>query len=108
MEFYAYHGCLEHEKKIGGRFLLSVSFELDTDAAAESDDLADTLNYQEVYDMVRREMEQSSHLIEHLAARILRSLSESFPQMKELSIKLSKLNPPLGGKTAAVSIEIKK
>ena len=107
MEFYAYHGCLEHEKKIGGRFLVSVSFELDTDVAAESDDLADTLNYQEVYDVIRCEMEQNSRLIEHLAARILRSLSEGFPQAKELSVKLSKLNPPLGGKTAAVSIEVK-
>ena len=107
MEFYAYHGCLEHEKKIGGRFLVSVSFELDTDVAAESDDLADTLNYQEVYDVIRCEMEQNSRLIEHLASRILRSLSEGFPQAKELSVKLSKLNPPLGGKTAAVSIEVK-
>jgi len=106
MEFHAYHGCLEHEKTLGNTFIVSLRMEMDTSLAGKTDELADTLNYQLVYDVVKQEMEIPSKLIEHIGQRIVEKVSSTFPQITGLYLKLSKLNPPLGGKVDAVSIEI--
>lgn len=108
MEFYAYHGCLEHEKQLGNIFQVTLAMELDTTLAGQTDKLDDTLNYQAVYDVVKAEMEMPSKLIEHVGQRILDSVFSQFPQIQQLSVKLSKFNPPLGAKVQAVSIQLEK
>jgi dihydroneopterin aldolase len=108
MEFHAFHGCLEFEQKLGNTFIVTVCMELDTQQAGQTDSLDHTLNYQTVYDVVKREMEISSKLIEHVGQRILDCIFNEFPQIQDLGVKLSKLNPPLGGKVEKVSIELNK
>ncbi len=107
MEFHAYHGCLEHEKLNGNTFLVTLSLEIDTSAAEQSDRLEDTLNYKLVYDVVKEEMDKPSNLIENVAYRIKKAVLTRFPEIKKLKLKLCKLNPPVGGKTVKVSIELK-
>ena len=70
MEFYAYHGCLEHEKKYGNTFGVDLWMDLNCEMAAKTDNLSDTLNYQEVYDIVKCEMDKPADLIEHVGHRI--------------------------------------
>jgi len=108
MEFHAFHGVLEHENKLGNTFLVSVTMEVDTEKAGISDDLNDTLNYQLVYNVVKDQMNISSKLIEQVGHRILDTLFNSFPQITNLKVHLSKLNPPLGAKVERVSIELNK
>jgi dihydroneopterin aldolase len=108
MEFHAFHGCLEHEQQLGNTFVVSVNMELDTTHPGKTDELEHTLNYQLVYDAVKGQMEMSSKLIEHVGQRILDSLLNDFPQIRSLDVKLSKLNPPLGGKVDRVTIELSK
>lgn len=108
MEFYAYHGCMEHEKKIGNTFFVTVAMELDTEKAGKSDNLNDTLSYQEVYDVVKKEMEIPANLIEHVSQRIIDSLMNKFTMVNSFTVKLSKLAPPLGGKVDRATIEITK
>jgi len=108
MEFHAFHGCLEHEKILGNTFIVSLSFRVDTQLAATTDRLSDTLNYQLVYDLVKKEMEIPSQLIEHLAHRILNKVFDSFSEIRHIELTLKKLNPPLGGKVSSVSIQIEK
>lgn len=108
MEFHAFHGCLEHEQTLGNTFIVSLSLKLNTDLAGQTDNLEHTLNYQLVYDVVKREMEIPSKLIEHVGQRILDSVYTEFPQIMEVGVKLSKLNPPLGGKVDRVTIELER
>jgi 7,8-dihydroneopterin aldolase/epimerase/oxygenase len=106
MEFHAYHGCLEHEKRDGNTFLVTVTLDMDTLVAQQSDLLDDTLNYQLVYDLIKAEMAIPSELIEHIGHRILSGILNQFPQVHAVTVLLSKLNPPLGGKVQSVSIEL--
>lgn len=102
MRFYAHHGCFAEEQEIGAHF--SVDVEIDasfTQQAAESDQLEDALNYQGIYNVVAREMRQPSHLLEHLAGRILLRLTSEYPQSGEIKVSVSKINPPLGGQVGA-------
>jgi len=108
MEFHSFHGCLEHEQKLGNTFIVSVNVELDTTQAGKTDDLNDTLNYQLVYNVIKREMGIPSKLIEHAGLRIMDSIFNEFPQIREVGVKLSKLNPPLGGKVESVKIELSR
>lgn len=106
MAFHAYHGVLEHEKINGNDFLVTVSFALDTRKAGETDLLADTLNYQEVYDVVSAEMGVRSDLIEHVVHRIYGRLTQQFPQITDVHVQLQKCNPPLGGPVEGVVIQL--
>ena len=106
MEFYAFHGHFREEQIVGNHFLVDVSIETDTDRAGASDDLKDTLNYQKAYLIVKREMEVKSHLIEHIATRILDALYADLSGIMKATVKVSKMNPVMGGRIGRVSVEI--
>lgn len=108
MEFHAYHGFLEHEMQLGNTFIVTVSMDMDTTQAAQTDNLKYALNYQYVYDAVKEEMLVPSKLIENVGQRIVNSLMRKFPTINYLRVKLSKQNPPLGGKVQQVSIDLEK
>ena len=104
MEFYAYHGCFQEEQIIGTRFLVDLYLETDTKKAEKTDELTDTVNYQEVYLLVKTEMEIKSKLLEHVGRRILDAIIKTFPEVNFAKLKISKMNPPLGGKMQNVSL----
>ncbi len=108
MEFHAYHGCMEHEQLLGNTFLVTISMDLNTNVAEQSDQLDDTLNYKLVYDVVKKQMNIPSKLIEHLAERLTDRLMQHFQQINFLKVKISKLNPPLGGRVGSVFVEMEK
>lgn len=97
MEFKAYHGCLEHEKVRGNSFVVDFKGELDLSAAAASDNLHDTVNYAEIYDIVAEEMSTPSELLENVAGRIVKSIEQRFPYLISFSVRVSKKRPPVDG-----------
>jgi 7,8-dihydroneopterin aldolase/epimerase/oxygenase len=106
MHFYAYHGHFEAERVCGNEFLVNISLETNCSAAATSDRLEDALNYQAVYDLIKKEMQTTSHLLEHVAERILTALYAEFSTLRKVKIKVSKLNPPMGGQIEKASITL--
>lgn len=106
MEFFAYHGCFKEEQVIGTKFRCDLFLEVDTTKAEQTDNLSDTVNYQEVYQVLKVEMAVKSKLLEYVGHRILKSIKEKFPQVEHVRLKIRKLNPPLGGKMDFVSIEL--
>jgi len=107
MEFFSYHGCFKEEQIIGTRFTVDVYMETDTSEAETTDNLARTVNYQAVYGLVAEEMSVKSKLLENVARRILDRLKLEFPGVTASRIKISKMNPPVGGKVEKVSVELK-
>ena len=108
MEFYAYHGCFSEEQAIGTHFNVDIEMEVDTTISQQSDNLDDTVNYLSVYQTVKKEMAIPSKLLENVCERIANTILSTFGKIEEIKFKLSKLNPPLGGKLDAVSVEIVK
>jgi dihydroneopterin aldolase len=91
---------------VGNEFLLNLKIETNCNPAAVSDNLNDALNYQSAYEIVKKEMEKPSHLLENVAQRILDALYLSFTSIQKAEIKISKLNPPMGGEIEKVSVTI--
>jgi dihydroneopterin aldolase len=108
MEFYAYHGCFKEEQIVGNRFLVNITIETDVATPAQTDRIQDALNYVKVYELVKAEMKQTSHLLEHITSRILNRLFEQFPFIKSAMVKVSKMNPPIGGQMKRISLTLKR
>ena len=108
MEFYAYHGHFAEEQIVGNRFIVNLTLFTDCTKASESDDLADALDYQMAYRIVKEEMLIKSHLLENVAGRILARLFNSSKSIERAIVKISKLNPPLGGQIERVSVTLER
>jgi dihydroneopterin aldolase len=108
MEFYAFHGHFKEEQIVGSRFLVDLTMETDMEKPGESDELRDAVNYQKVYLIIKKEMETKSHLLEHIATRILNALYSEMTGIKKATIKVSKMNPVMGGHIGSVSVEISR
>ncbi len=104
IEFYSYHGVLEQETRVGNTFIINIKVGVDISEAAQSDDISDTINYAEMYEIIAQEMEKPSKLIEHIAKRIIDSLKLRYPQIESIELKLSKRNPPIGGQAQYASV----
>ena len=107
MRFCAYHGVMEQERRVGGEYSVSLTVEADLTEAIRTDDVADTINYAELYELVKREMAIPSKLLEHVAGRIGQRAMETFERITTLTIKVTKLNPPMGADCKGASVEIK-
>jgi dihydroneopterin aldolase len=97
MEFHSFHGVLDREKVNGNLFVVDFRGVMDMRAAAQSDALEDALNYAEIYDVVAAEMAVPSELLEHVAGRIVKALTEKFSQLESFSVRVSKRRPPVAG-----------
>ena len=103
MEFFAFHGCFKEEQVIGTKFIVDLYVDADTTVSENSDHLRDTVDYVGLYQCVKREMAQKSHLLEHVAKRILTAVQQDFPAISAIELKIAKINPPMGGKMHQVS-----
>jgi dihydroneopterin aldolase len=103
---YAYHGCLKEEGLIGSPYIVDVRMEADLKTAEKSDNLADTIDYVKVYEIVKAQMAVRSKLIEHVGKRIFDELKKQFPEIENTEVKVTKINPPMNGAVDKVSVVI--
>lgn len=106
MHFFACHGLLPQESVVGNEFVVNLTLEVDITQAMQSDDVADTVNYAKVYEVVRFEMQQRSNLLEHVAGRIAQHLLKDFPTLLSVDLLLEKLNPPMGADIHSAAIHL--
>ncbi|MEX0599410.1 MAG: dihydroneopterin aldolase [Rhodothermales bacterium] len=96
--FYAHHGVMQEEHRIGGRYEVDVEMDLDLDDAAQTDDLAETVDYERVYQLVEGIVTKNRfYLIEKLAYLIAHQIKEAYPGVESVEVSVRKPNPPVGG-----------
>jgi dihydroneopterin aldolase len=96
--FYAHHGVMKEEHRVGGRYEVDVAMELDIDEAGEHDDLSRTVDYELVYRDVQRIVTQNNfYLIERLALLIARQVLSNNESVEQVEVTVRKSNPPVGG-----------
>ena len=110
MTFFGRHGVNEEETALGQRFGLDLWLWLDLSVASKSDQLADTVSYSAVYNLVREAMEgEPSQLLEHIAGRVAQAVLAHDPRIERVRVKVSKLSPPLKGSTTGeVSVTLSR
>ena len=110
IRFTAYHGVMPQEKIVGNSYEVNLLIKGDFIEASQTDNLEKTINYAELYEIIKAEMMIPSELIEHVAGRIINSIKANYPELDEIRVKVSKLNPPISGEVekASVILQYKK
>lgn len=106
LRFYAFHGAEPQEAIVGAWYTASISIKADTTDAILNDNLSGTINYAKVTEIIKQQMEIRSALLEHVAGRIANALLNEFSKMDEVTVRVSKENPPLGTPCNKASVEI--
>jgi dihydroneopterin aldolase len=85
LEFHAYHGVYPHERSSGNKFEVDVVIDTEFSDSAFRDELTGTINYEDVYAIVKDVMDRPAKLLE-----------------------ISKFNPPIGGVCKKASVVVNK
>lgn len=108
IKVYAYHGCLVEEGKIGSDYRVDLEVKADLKKSALSDKLSDTVDYVHLNRIVKEEMAIRTKLLETVANSILDRILEELALVNWARVKVSKLNPPIGGNVEMVSVIMKR
>jgi dihydroneopterin aldolase len=108
LEFHAYHGVYPHERSSGNKFEVDVIVETQFKEAAFQDDLSGTINYEDLYSLVKSEMNKPSKLLETVGHAIAEKILKSFDSAINVEVKISKFNPPIGGVCKKASVVVSR
>ena len=107
MRFMACHGVLPHEREVPQPFEVDVEMGLDLRAAGEADNLRQTVNYAEVYDVVSTVLTVTAKkLIEALAEEIADDLLRDFDALRWVRVTVHKPAAPIDGIFSDVGVTI--
>ncbi|MDE6263735.1 MAG: dihydroneopterin aldolase [Paramuribaculum sp.] len=104
LRLFAHHGVAAQERAVGNTFEVSLSVNYPMDEAVGNDNLGATLDYGTIIQLIKREMEIPSMLLEHAAGRIVNALRHEFPAISSGKIKVTKVTPPCGVEVKGVSV----
>jgi dihydroneopterin aldolase len=110
IKFHSYIGCFEEEKLIGQLFSININITHNLSTAMLTDNINDTINYQNIYLIIAEVMKDKYNLIEHVAYKIIDELWLAYPQIENIELEINKLNPPIKAdiESAALYIYISK
>ena len=97
---------LPQEQLTGNDYIINVRAGYDISRAMQTDDVADTLNYAEVYNIIKEEMNIPSKLIEHVTGRIANRLLNHYADINSIMLRITKCNPPMGADCDGAGVEI--
>jgi 7,8-dihydroneopterin aldolase/epimerase/oxygenase len=107
LSFFGRHGALSEENILGQTYRVSLTFELDTKPAAQTDDLIKTIDYRQAIDVVEKIITGPSlSLIETIADRVAEALLTALPLAQGVTVKITKPHPPIGIEIPEVTVEI--
>lgn len=109
MQFYGYHGVLPEETRLGQRFIVDLTVEVDLRKAGETDQLEDSVNYAELFNICKEIVEGKPYkLIESVAENVANEILRQFQVIMECTVKVIKPDPPIPGHYRSVAVEIRR
>ena len=100
------HGVSDTEKSWGTNFIVDILLEIDE--RNSYDHLDHTVDYQQVYELVKFEFSIREKLLENLVMRISERLTNAFPFIHQVEISISKEDPPIKNFSGRVGVKYKK
>ena len=108
LEFYGHHGVSPEEQTVGHQFRVNATVLLQSEIP-ESDDVADTIDYAQLADLVvKTGTERRYKTVEALTATMGKHIFEAFPAALVVNLYVMKMNPPFPhrAKSAGVSVSL--
>ncbi len=106
IRFHGQIGCYDEEKIVGNHYEVNIQLKIAPSFDGREDDLGNTVNYEEVYVIVKQYAKKKANLLEFIAHQMADDILSQCKGVEGIKLKLSKLNPPLGGDIGRVSYEL--
>lgn len=108
LRFHGYHGASESERQVGQKYEIDAELTCDLSTAGMTDELAHTIDYGQVVNlMVEIGTQRSFQLIEALAETVASAILNQFP-VQEVQLDVKKLSPPIAHQLAYAGIRIRR
>ena len=108
LKIYAFHGCMEEEKIIGSDYVVNMSAVCSVGKKVFEDEIGGTVDYVDLARIAKREMSIRSKLLEAVVNRIINSCFNEISVLEQISVTVSKINPPINADVASVSVSMDK
>lgn len=107
LSFYAYHGVLEEEAKLGQRFKLNVTLRLRDGLEFEADTTEQTVDYGAVYATVESVFTGFRFkLIERAAEVIVEEILEQYDKVAAVTVEVEKPSAPVACVCDTIAVEV--
>lgn len=103
---HAFHGVLPQERTVGNDYVINIKVGYPWIGATSTDNVCDTLNYAALYELIKREMQMPSKLLEHVAGRIIEAVKAEFPAASSIHLRITKVAPPMSADCDGAGVEI--
>ncbi len=107
LSFFAYHGLYDFEKERGANFFVDIEILEEVPEDRRFKQLEEVINYEEIFNIIKEEMEIRRDFIEDLCRTILQRIHLHLAEKDiSVSVKITKPNPggAFGGGAAAVKL----
>ena len=104
LQFHSFHGVFEEESKTGGDYKVDLVVYLEPESVPIYH-MDETIDYTLLYEVVKQHMEKPTKLLETLATEIAKEIINTYDKVKEVSVKIKKLNAPIPFFNGNVSAE---
>ena len=101
------HGLYEGEQKTGNTYQVDLSVQYE-EGVASFEKLSSTVNYVELYEIIRQRMDTPAALLEKLCDDIIKRVKRQFPFIKEATISVIKLQAPIENFQGKVGVTLHK
>jgi len=108
LKIYAFHGCMEEEKVIGSDYVVNICAVCSVGTKAFRDEIEGTIDYVDLARIAKREMSIRSKLLEAVVNRIISSCFNEISVLEQISVTVSKINPPINADVESVSVSMDK
>lgn len=107
VKFFAYHGLYPEEAVVGNEFLVNLDVVYD-ERSLSLDDISGLVNYEVLFEIVRKRMAIPSQLLEEVADSIISKIKHEYPTIKGVKLSIYKLHPPISKLEGSVGISLEK
>ena len=107
LRIYAYHGIFEGEEKSGNEYIINLNVQYD-ERDNDFDNINDTINYEELHNIVKQRMAIPTGLLEKICVNIIRHIKHQYPAVKEVDLSIRKIKPPLPGFDGNVGVSMNR
>ena len=108
LKIYAFHGCMDEEKVVGSDYVINIKALCFVGEKVFNDDITQTVDYVDLARIAKREMAVRSKLLEAVIKRIIDASFKEIDSLEELSVSVSKINPPINADVKSVSVTMSK
>lgn len=103
---FSFHGCMPEEAKIGSEYRVDVTATGSFRDAAATDQLVHAIDYVQLNQIVKEEMDKRANLLETVVQRIIDRVLLEIQLVEKVTVAVSKINPPIGGDVEYVTVEM--